>query len=54
MGRKTRNLLKLFFVLPLLAVCLTAFSQAQDTLAVKKDTTTNGRYKFTKKDYIPK
>lgn len=54
MGGKLRNLLKLFFVLPLLAVCLSAFSQAQDTLTVKKDTTTTGRYKFTKKDYIPK
>jgi len=54
MGRNFRDFLKLIFVPLLLAVCLTAFSQVQDTLSLKKDTAVVGKYKLTKKDLIPK
>lgn len=53
MFRDSRNLLKLFLLL-LMTVCAFTAAQAQDTLAIKRDTTAIGKYKFTKKDYIPK
>lgn len=54
MDKNLRNLLKLILLPLLLTVCLTAVSQVQDTLTEKGDTTVTSRYKFTKKDYIPK
>ncbi|MBQ3750524.1 MAG: hypothetical protein II865_04365 [Bacteroidales bacterium] len=54
MDKNLRNLLKLILLPLLLTVCLTAVSQVQDTLTQKGDSTVTNRYRFTKKDYIPK
>jgi len=54
MDRNYQNLLKPFFLLLMLAVCAMATSKAQDALSTTRDTTITNKYKFTKKDYIPK
>lgn len=55
MYRNTGNLLKPLFLILLLSVSAMPVLRSQDTLAVASDTAANrGKYKFTKKDYIPK
>ena len=54
MNRTSGNLLKSFLLLLILTASTLTVLQAQDTLARKSDTTTARKYKFSKKDYIPK
>lgn len=53
MCKNSQRLLKHFLLL-LMTVCAITVAQAQDTISLKSDTTSARKYKFTKKDYIPK